>query len=71
MRCDRYRFPPPGIDGGGPGRSGGYFLVGVDGVWRRLPDKAANLACSAGERFVVETSGGGGVGDPLARPASE
>jgi N-methylhydantoinase B len=62
MRCDRYRFPPPGIDGGGPGRPGGYFLVGLDGVWRRLPDKAANVACSAGERFVVETSGGGGVG---------
>ena len=20
MRCDRYRFPPPGIDGGGPGQ---------------------------------------------------
>jgi N-methylhydantoinase B len=71
MRCDRYRYPPPGIDGGAPGRSGGYYLVGVDGTWRRLPDKAANVACAAGERFVVETSGGGGVGDPAARPRSE
>jgi N-methylhydantoinase B len=68
MRCDRYRFPPPGVDGGRPGRPGGYYLVHADGTRVRLPDKAANVACPAGARFVVETSGGGGVGDPAGRP---
>ncbi len=27
MRCDRYRFPPPGVDGGHPGRPGSYYVV--------------------------------------------
>ena len=71
MRCDRYRFPPPGVDGGSPGRPGGYYLLGADGTRVRLPDKAANVACPAGARFIVETSGGGGVGDPLTRPGQD
>jgi N-methylhydantoinase B len=50
---------------------GGYYLVDAVGNWRRLADKAANVACSAGDRFVVETSGGGGVGDPTSRPEAE
>jgi len=57
FRCDRHENPPPGRDGGSPGRGGGYFVNG-----QRLPDKAANVRLRAGDRFVVETSGGGGFG---------
>jgi len=57
FRCDRNATPPPGREGGTPGRGGGYFVNG-----QRLPDKAANVRLRAGDRFVVETSGGGGFG---------
>jgi N-methylhydantoinase B len=67
MRCDRFDHPPAGRDGGGPGRPGGYLRVTPDGTTTRLPDKGANVPLAAGDRFVVETSGGGGLGDPAAR----
>lgn len=57
FRCDRHRTPPPGREGGSPGRGGGYFVNNT-----RLPDKAANVRLREGDRFVVETSGGGGFG---------
>ena len=71
MRCDRHRIAPPGRDGGQAARPGGYFALRLDGTRERLPDKASNLRLAAGERFVVETSGGGGLGDPAERPAEE
>ena len=37
------------------------------GVWSRLPDKSSGVQFHAGDRFVLETSGGGGLGDPRAR----
>ncbi|MCW2546362.1 MAG: 5-oxoprolinase, partial [Mycobacterium sp.] len=67
VRSDRHRFPPPGVNGGGPGEPGGYFRVDLSGERFRLPDKTTGVRLVAGERFVVETSGGGGLGDPLAR----
>jgi N-methylhydantoinase B/oxoprolinase/acetone carboxylase alpha subunit len=62
FRCDRHANPPPGRDGGEPGRRGGYFVVRPGGEPERLPDKAANVRLRAGDRFVIETSGGGGFG---------
>jgi N-methylhydantoinase B len=62
FRCDRHRNPPPGREGGQPGRPGGYFVIHAGGSPERLPDKAANVRLSAGDRFVIETSGGGGFG---------
>jgi N-methylhydantoinase B len=62
FRCDRHANPPPGRDGGEPGRRGGYFVVHPGGEPERLPDKAANVRLRAGDRFVIETSGGGGYG---------
>jgi N-methylhydantoinase B len=52
-------------------RPGGYYRVRADGLREALPDKFANAHCAPGECFVVETSGGGGLGDPADRPASE
>jgi len=36
-----------------------------------LSNKFANARFAPGERFVAETSGGGGLGDPAERPVSE
>ncbi|MEV0587938.1 hydantoinase B/oxoprolinase family protein [Nonomuraea sp. NPDC050310] len=65
-RGDRLRLPPPGREGGLPGRAGGFFKRHLDGRLERLPSKAGNVRFAAGEAFVVETSGGGGLGPPAA-----
>lgn len=67
IRADRHRFAPAGLDGGEPGAPGGYYRVAADGRRTRLADKATNVAVQAGERVVVETSGGGGIGPPDRR----
>ncbi|GAA2382126.1 hydantoinase B/oxoprolinase family protein [Nonomuraea africana] len=66
-RGDRLRHAPPGRDGGRPGRLGGFFKRHLDGTLERLPAKAGNVRFEEGEAFVVETTGGGGLGSPLAR----
>jgi N-methylhydantoinase B len=71
VRSDRHRFPPPGVHGGQPGMPGGYYRVAPDGTRVRLPDKVTGVRLAAGERLVVETSGGGGLGDPRRRPTAE
>ena len=38
-----------------------------DGTRDRLPDKSSGEHLQAGDRFVLETSGGGGMGDPSER----
>ncbi len=67
VRSDRHRFPPAGVHGGGPGQPGGYFREDREGQRSRLPDKITGVRLLAGERFIVETSGGGGLGDPRLR----
>jgi N-methylhydantoinase B len=66
-RADRITFPPPGREGGSPGRPGGYYRETLDGSRVRLPNKAFGIRLEAGEAFVVETSGGGGLGAPADR----
>jgi N-methylhydantoinase B len=70
-RGDRLRNGPPGRDGGRPGVTGGFFRRAVDGGLQRLSAKVNNEPFAAGEAFVVETTGGGGIGDPFERPAAE
>ncbi|WP_242454775.1 hydantoinase B/oxoprolinase family protein [Bailinhaonella thermotolerans] len=70
-RGDRLRLAPPGRAGGHPGRLGGFYRMTADGALERLPAKSNNVLFRAGEAFVVETTGGGGIGDPLDRPAPE
>ncbi len=67
VRSDRHRFPPAGVNGGGPGQPGGYFREDREGQRSRLPDKITGVRLLAGERFIVETSGGGGLGDARLR----
>lgn len=70
-RGDRLRQAPPGRDGGLPGRLGGFFRRHLDGTVERLPSKVNNARFQAGEAFIVETTGGGGIGPPGERPAVE
>lgn len=59
---DRIRHPARGRDGGGDGGKGGASLD--DGA--QLRGMGRDLI-PAGRRLVVETPGGGGIGDPAAR----
>ncbi|MFF5259340.1 hydantoinase B/oxoprolinase family protein [Actinomadura viridis] len=66
-RGDRLLRPPPGAAGGEPGRAGGYYRERRDGTREPLGTKATRQPLAAGEALVVETSGGGGYGDPAER----
>ncbi|MEM8937622.1 MAG: hydantoinase B/oxoprolinase family protein [Pseudomonadota bacterium] len=62
---DRIHHPPRGRDGGEPGLPGKVYLKNDDtlsGMGRSL--------IPAGGRLVIETPGGGGVGDPQRRSKS-
>ncbi|MFI6497009.1 hydantoinase B/oxoprolinase family protein [Nonomuraea typhae] len=70
-RGDRLRLPPPGRAGGLPGRTGGFYKRRADGTLERLAAKVNNVLFLAGEAFIVETTGGGGIGPPHDRPREE
>ncbi len=59
---DRFDFPPRGRDGGGNGAAGRASLRSGT----KLKGKGTQLI-PVGERLVIETSGGGGMGDPAKR----
>ncbi|MFK7896307.1 MAG: hydantoinase B/oxoprolinase family protein [Myxococcota bacterium] len=67
VRSERVVLPPCGREGGADGRPGDQFAEEVDGERRPLPAKGANLPLAKGERFVLTTSGGGGLGRPEDR----
>lgn len=70
-RGDRLRTGPPGRAGGRPGVPGGFYRITTDGLKVRLESKINNEPFQAGEAFVVETTGGGGMGQPFERATSE
>ena len=70
-RGDRLRNGPPGRDGGRPGVTGRFLREAADGTVTRLASKVNNEPFLAGERFIVETTGGGGIGAPEDRPIVE
>jgi N-methylhydantoinase B len=65
-RGDRIRIPPAGVEGGRPGRPGGYYRRTADGTLHPIPSKTTRVRFEAGDALVVETSGGGGLGRPPA-----
>jgi len=67
VRGDRMLGPPPGALGGGPGLGGWFAVQRADGTTEALATRQQDVALRAGDRFVLRTSGGGGLGDPLAR----
>lgn len=62
VRGDRIELPPPGVDGGGAGAPGIYAVERIDGTTEVLATKQVGIRLAAGDRFVMRTSGGGGLG---------
>jgi N-methylhydantoinase B len=61
LQCERRRFAPYGLHGGGDGKPGRNAALHADGGIEEIPGKAS-LSLGAGEVIVVETPGGGGWG---------
>jgi 5-oxoprolinase (ATP-hydrolysing) len=55
--------PPYGLEGGGPGRIGAQWVVRAGGAVQELRP-IDGCAVEAGDRFIIETPGGGGYGTP-------
>jgi N-methylhydantoinase B/oxoprolinase/acetone carboxylase alpha subunit len=64
-------LPPPGRRGGKDGEPGFNRVVRADGTVDELATKQINIPLRTGDRFVLATSGGGGLGDPAARKPEE
>jgi N-methylhydantoinase B len=64
-RYDKSRYPPRGIAGGMPGR-GARFVIGL-GTAQEHATPSGRYEMRAGERFLLQSAGGGGCGDPRAR----
>jgi N-methylhydantoinase B len=65
-RFNKTRFPPQGLAGGKPG-SRARFVVRL-GTAQEFETKAsARIEMEAGERFLLQSAGGGGYGDPRRR----
>jgi 5-oxoprolinase (ATP-hydrolysing) len=61
MLANRRRVPPFGLEGGAPGALGRNWVERADGRIEELPATAA-VDLAPGDRFVIETPGGGGFG---------
>jgi N-methylhydantoinase B len=59
--AERCRFPAQGIDGGAAGARGEVLIDGVSVDYRK------NVVLKTGQRVVLRTPGGGGVGEPSER----
>ena len=69
-RCmERYIFGPPGLKGGEAGATG-YTLFKPRGGDEQDIGKIDVLTMDPGDRLRIGTQGGGGYGDPLARPVA-
>jgi N-methylhydantoinase B len=66
---DRAVVPPFGVAGAGHAAPVKVSVVRADGreVELSTPGKVTGLALTAGDRVVMQSAGGGGFGDPLAR----
>jgi len=67
VRAGKHLVPPPGIEGGGPGRPGACIVNPGTASERRLPSRLADLKLIQGDIVRLETPGGGGYGDPARR----
>lgn len=63
---DRFRYPPYGLNGGRPGAPGRFTLRRGDET-TDLPSKISGVQLRRGDRVRLDTSGGGGWGDPADR----
>lgn len=69
LRSTRHKVAPLGVDGGGEGRIGRLTINPGTETERVLPSRYAELPLAVGDRFLLETPGGGGYGAPTEREA--
>src|ERR1700691_498511 len=69
IRSMKHIIPPHGMEGGRDGRPGDIWINPETERAKRLPPRYADYPRRAGAVFRLDTPGGGGYGDPLARPA--
>ena len=65
-RYDKSRFPPRGIAGGKAG-GGARFVIRPGTAQEHVTPSSGRYEMQAGERFLLQSAGGGGCGDPRAR----
>jgi N-methylhydantoinase B len=68
LRQDNLLFPPAGVNGGHAGRPGRCIVNPGGADERPLAPMSDGNVLRKGDRMRLYTSGGGGWGDPLARP---
>ncbi|HWK68498.1 MAG TPA: hydantoinase B/oxoprolinase family protein [Rhizobiaceae bacterium] len=66
---DRWLTYPWGVNGGQPGLRSTKRLVRTDGTELNIPSKCDRIEVNPGDVLYFNTWGGGGWGDPAARPA--
>lgn len=64
---ERFRHPPYGLAGGKPGSLSRTTITRADGTCVSLASKVSGIAMQRGDVLTIETSGGGGWGDPADR----
>jgi N-methylhydantoinase B len=67
IRSMKHVIAPEGCAGGRPGRTGDIWINPDTEQAKRLPTRYADYPLQAGDVFRLDTPGGGGYGDPLAR----
>jgi N-methylhydantoinase B len=67
IRSMRHVMAPNGCAGGRNGRPGDILINPGSEQEKRLPTRYADYPLRAGDAFRLDTPGGGGYGDPLAR----
>jgi N-methylhydantoinase B len=65
-RYDRAKFPPSGVAGGKPG-SRSRFVIHLGAGNETETPASGRYELAAGERFMLQSAGGGGYGDPIKR----
>ena len=69
IRSMKHIIAPNGCAGGSVGRTGDIWINPETSEAKRLPTRYADYPLKAGDMFRLDTPGGGGHGDPLAREA--
>ena len=65
-RFNKTRFPPKGV-AGGKARTRARFVVRVGTDQEYETPASARVEMAKGERFLLQSAGGGGYGDPRQR----
>ena len=66
IRSTKHVIAPNGVAGGGQGRTGDIIINPGEGE-THLPTRYADYPLKDGDIFCLDTPGGGGFGDPMAR----